>query len=62
MLIFAQSQISCGQVGPGEVVDAIQRKSAAGCAFDFNQIDIEFRQHKPCRELAGILLGLRVAA
>jgi len=43
MLILAESQIPCGQVGPGEVVDAVQWESAARRAFDFNEIDIKFR-------------------
>jgi hypothetical protein len=61
-LILAQSQIPSCQVDPAQVVDAVQGKTATACAFDLNEIEIEFRQHLSCRKLASILFGLRVAA
>jgi hypothetical protein len=62
MLILTESEVSSGQVGPAQVAEAVERKAATARAFDFNQIDIEFRQHLSRRKFAGILLSLRIAS
>jgi len=62
VLILTESQVSSGQVYPGQVAEAVEGKAAAAGSFNLNQIDIEFGQHHPCRKLAGVLLSLRIAA